>query len=368
MGAEFCEDAERGLLSRDEGAWVARVDAELSNVRGAWHRAVEDGRLDVAARITVALGEFAFHRSRSELWEQARALAAHPGLERSPLAAAVLGEAAHSAWLQGELAEAERFATRGLELADPGDPSLWRCWESMGMVLTFSNDFPAAERAFLRAVDELRLGPQEAAAARALAARPRLYRGDIEGARALVALARPAADAAGRLSLMAAVRCVQGEVEMAADPAGALAPLREAIELARPVGAVFLEQVAAMTLLDVYDRLGDRAAALALYPGLLRHWERSGHRLQQWMLHGLAGVLAGLGRLEDTAVLLAAAGAITGPAPMTAGDADRLRTLDARAAEALGADAYARARAAGAALTPAGMLDFARAAIARATA
>jgi hypothetical protein len=110
---------------------VRRIDTELPNLRGAWHRAPEAGELKVAARITVALGEHGFYGGRAELWGWARRLAAYPGLTGSPLEAAVLGEASQAAWLQGHLTAAEDLALRGLEAAAPttrAAGAAWRAW------------------------------------------------------------------------------------------------------------------------------------------------------------------------------------------------------------------------------------------------
>jgi predicted ATPase/DNA-binding SARP family transcriptional activator len=356
--AAFAEAAEQALRGPEEAAWWRRVDAELPNLRGAWHRALGDGRLEVAARIAVALGEHAYYRGRAEIWTWLRRLADQPALAGSPLAAAVLGEASQAAWFQGDLAAAEALALRGLATAGPADPGRWRCLEGLATVRNLQAAYCESERRYAEAADAPGCPATRSAALRCAVALPRLFGGDVDGARAIIDAARPAADRTGHATSIAMARYIEGEVALRQDPARAIAPLTEAIALARSVGIWFVNGIAGVALVSAHTRLGDRAAAVGLYPDLVRHWQRSGNWILQWTtLRNLVELLVDLGLHEDAALILGAADAADQSATVTGPDAARLQALQAELAAALGGERLRQAAAQGASLPRAQVVE-----------
>jgi hypothetical protein len=136
--------------------------------------------------------------------------------------------------------------------------------------------------------------------------------------------------------------------------------------MARSVGNWLAEGLASVALVSASTRLGDRPAALALYPGLIRHWQRSGNWVLQWTtLRNLVELLVDLGRHEDAALILGAADAADQTAAVTGPDAARLHALRSELRAALG-DRLERVTGRGASLPRAQVVEHALQAVARA--
>lgn len=80
---------------------------EVPNLRAAWRLAREQGRLDDAAALVITLAETAGWRNLTEVWSWASELAADPALGTHHRRAAVLGAASVTAWLRGDLSDAD---------------------------------------------------------------------------------------------------------------------------------------------------------------------------------------------------------------------------------------------------------------------
>lgn len=333
------EEARQGLEGPDEAAWVRRIDAELANIRSAWHRAVEDGDLDTQARIVVALSEYALWRSRSELWAWSRRLADDPRLAGSELEVPVLGAASRAAWLQGDRAASRRLASEGLARAGPS-PQRWTALENMAVEHLSQGAFGEAQRCWQEAVDTGGSPPGEAETMRSAIALAQVFGGDLAGARATLQAQQRSVDASGCPTVRAWHRYVAGEVALVDRPTEAIALLDEAIRLARTVGAEFIEGVATHALVSGALRLGDRDTALLRLPEVIRHWQRSGSWTQQWTtLRILVELLVDLGAYQEAAVVLGAADHAEEAATVVGADAARLEAIRARL---VSDDGYAR--------------------------
>jgi hypothetical protein len=284
-----------------------------------------------------------------------------------PLEAAVLGEASQAAWLQGDLTAAEDLAMRGLEAAPPHDPGRWRCLESLASIRNLQAAYAESERRYLETADAPGCPGSRAATVRCVAALPRLFGGDVDGAREILDATRAAVDATGYPTAMAMARYVEGEVALRQDPAAAVAPLAEAVALARSTGNWLAEGLASVALVSASTRLGDRPAALGLYPGLLRHWQRSGNWVLQWTtLRNLVELLVDLGHHQDAALILGAADAADQTAAVTGPDAARLKALRSELRTALGYELLDQVTGEGAAMPRAEVVEHALQAVARA--
>jgi hypothetical protein len=117
---------------------------------------------------------------------------------------------------------------------------------------------------------------------------------------------------------------------------------------------------AGLSLLSLESRHGDPRAALARYPALIEHWERSSGWNGLWVsLRILVETLERAGHPEPAAVLHGALVASATAPPLIGQDAVRLSAVVDRLARALGSDALGTHQARGAGLGDKGAVAFA---------
>ncbi|PVZ14817.1 BTAD domain-containing putative transcriptional regulator [Actinomycetospora cinnamomea] len=350
--------AEQGLDGPDEAAWVRRLDAHLPDIRSAWHRLHEAGDVDGAARLSVALAGYAQWQGRSELWGWARRLA--EGEVPDPeLRVAVHGAAAQAAYLQGDLSASARYAESGLAGA-PGAPRRWWCLAARHILAMYRGSYAEAERlAGLLQADE-GVSPTWRVVLLGNIALARTYRGDTDAARAAVEPCRRAAAALAGPTGLAWSRYVDGEVALPTDPVRAARSLGEAVTIARGVDATFVEGVATVGLVSAAMRSGDTRRAMDGFPEAIRHWARTGMRVQQWTtLRILVELLVGLEVHVPAAVLITAADAAPDAPAVVGADAQRLDALRETLRERLGDEAMERAGARSSGLTTPDVIAYA---------
>ncbi|RJU01071.1 hypothetical protein D6T65_11645 [Arthrobacter frigidicola] len=308
---ELVEQAEGALEGPDEAQWVEILETELPNIRTAWQGSMNRSDLTAAARITVALANYAQIHEQSELWPWARDLAAHHGLAGHPLSAPVQSAAAQAACLQGDLDEAERLlavARQQVEVAPQVPQRAWWCPASANIVAIFRGSYLEAERLAREAYDAPSVSPLWRVILLADIALARLYRGDIEGAREAVTPCARRAAAVGCPAGRSFAAFVDGEVALVDDPDRAAAALEQAVAIARSVKAGYVEGVAMVSLLSGAMRRRDYRRAVDAFPAVIEHWQRSGMWVQQWTtLRLLAELLADLDQPRPAVVLLSAA-------------------------------------------------------------
>lgn len=353
---DLAERAEAGHEGPDEGTWIARLVAEFSNIRTAWHAAVARGDLSTAARISVTLACYAQMHGQTEVWGWARRLVADGGLAGHRLETAVHGAAAQACFLQGDLGAAEDTIARGLAIAAgvEGAPRAWWCVAAANVVALFRGDHDRAERLALEALEAATDSPLWQVILAGDVVLARLYAGDVDGAReAIAACSRLAADC-GSPTARSWSLFIEGEVALVHDPTHAVTLLEEALAVARTVSSSFVEGVAMVSLLSAATRADDHGRAIDAVPIVVGHWQRLGGMwVQQWTtLRILAELLGSLGLDEDAVVLLAAAETYGADAAEVVGtDAERERALRAALRSRLGDDGYARCEARGQRLT-----------------
>ena len=362
---DFLEEAGDGLRSGDETAWAERVAAELGNVRSAWRRAVAAGDVDAAARIVVALRSYTVWRwaGGDELHAWARVLIDSPGLRGSPHESAVYGVAAEAAFARGDLAEATDLARRGLQAADGSPAGRPRCEHALGLVALAEGDTTAAEKHWLAAADDPATSFVDRTAHRADIALARVRRGDVDGARRLLAPFARMAASTGWPTARARHRYLDGEISADAEPDAAVAALSEAAEVAAAAGSSVVEGVALDALAALQARRGQTAAAAASWARVLRHWQRAVASSRLWgALREAALALALLGAHEPAAVVLAAAD-VASPAAVPDGGDDRLAEVRTALRTSLGPEALTAAQQRGVDLSPGAVVEEAIAAL-----
>jgi predicted ATPase len=340
----LAERAERELLGPNEAEWVHRLDVEFANLRAAWQQALDAGDLAAACRIAVAVSEHARMRSLHEPWAWAMTVGRRTDLPHDGRAVAVLGVAALAACRLGDPDAAEELAGDGLAHASgPGD-GRWRCLHALAIARMMRGDHESAAARSAQAAAEPDCPPPVRACFAANVGLARSYAGTATpgeldaSTRALQRGDWPSGQAWGWYVSAEAVRLT--------DPAESLRRLERALDLARGVGSVFIQNLAEVGRLAAALRLGDHATALRGVSDVIRGWQRSGSWSQQWTtLRTLAALFAELDADEPAAVLLAAAD--TAPEAPAIGDPELAahRKLRARLQARLGPQRYAAATA-----------------------
>jgi predicted ATPase/class 3 adenylate cyclase len=233
----FCalaEAAESHIESAgDQPQWMARLDADLDNLRAALARAlVEPGGGTHALRICSSLYRYWAHRGHAHEGRRwcMKALARDPDAAPTPLHARVMQAAGVLAWREADIAAGRALSERALEIARRcGDRALQgRILSNLGGMAVHQSD-PAAARRYL----------EEAIA--------------IERA-----LQHPIYEARCNNNL-AALAITQGDYDAAAPP------LERALALCREHGLRFEEANAASHLGFLAQRRGDYRSARVLH-------------------------------------------------------------------------------------------------------
>ena len=355
---QTAEELRQGLRSAHEAVADRRLRLELANLRAARDLARRNGDLDLRIAITLAVHEAAVYRDISELWAWSRELAADPSLSGHRQETAVLGSAAESSWLLGDLEEAERLARQGLRVAEESgaeETLTRRSWSALAVVALFRADFDTSRARWLRAAS---LGddpsPQLATAAMASG-----YAGDRESAAQLLAQAREANERVPSVGNRAYNHYAAGEI--AVEPQRAVREYTVARELARSCGATFVEGVATVGLASVLTTTGDVTEAAGGFLMLLDYWPVTGNQTQLWTtVRNAALLLLDVGRVETAALLLASADAAGSASSVGGASGSRVTLASERLQELMGPSGLAAVRARAGTLDVADVLRLAR--------
>lgn len=341
------DEVARGRWGPAEPEFVARFDAHLAELRRAHGWFVQTGRIEDLLRLSLVLADFADQRQRVDLAQLVDEALAVIGDAAHPLAARLLGRAAHPAWQRGDLDGAQRRCEQAFTLAASlGAPAAARdAHGAMGNIELFRGHPESAVQHSRRAAELAAAAGDRAGRLIALVdlTLNESYAGQHSAAAGhepeITALAAELGSptALGWAAYAAGERCAER------DPQRAVPLLQRALEHAELADASFLAGVVRHTLLTTAARGDDPAAALPRFATLIDHWHRCGGWTQLWIaLRNLIETLSRDGRHAPVARLLGAYDSSVRAAPPLGADAHRLRAAAAAARAALGggADGY----------------------------
>lgn len=342
------------VLGPDEPTAAARIRAGFGDIRHAVFLARRWGDVGTLVELISGLGGYLrFHQG----WEVAgwaadtlvlvERAAPHDLECRTVLG----GVASWSLWFSGDLAAAEKVATRTLAASNDlhaGTASVLATLAVVHMYNGLPEAVPTAERGLAIAIDrnETFLAAYLAGAL----AITKAYAGDPEAARGDLALQETLVDALNNPSARAWWLYCQAEVSGDRSPERTVRLARDAADLARRAQSNLLENVSRITALTVAARRGMGEGLQDEFRDLIDRFRRDGAWTHVHVIvWNLAEALAQQGRLVEATVLLHASPA---GAPDPYGDQlVRLDRLRAEAAAALAPAVFDAAAARGAAMT-----------------
>lgn len=361
--ADWLDAANRRLMEPGSGA-LAEIEVALPELRNAFGWALDNGRIDLAARVAVQMLDFGFFRLRPDVlqWTE-RVIAADPD-DSSALASSVWCVASYAAWMAGDLEECASRSRRACSIAERrGGPLPTDVLQAEASVALFRGELDAAAAQYHAASE--RANPDDPA------------RPIVSGASEILALGYAGRDAiaAERVdALLARVppdTCYAayawycaGEADIAVDPERARARFARALEIAERTHTSFVTGTAGASKASLDARHGDPAQAAADYRRLILHWRRAGMWSTQWtMLRSIAGLLARLGKPRDAAVLEGAIRATLAGHRIFGADEVALNELSRTLESAMGPAGYADAVRTGASLDGNAAVEHALAAL-----
>jgi predicted ATPase len=347
----FAEQADQGVQGPQIEAWILQMREEFPNLRAGHQWAMAAGDVDVALRLSVALGEYAYERMSIEVGLWAAEAIAMPGAADHPLWASANGVAAQGAWLRGSPAQARSFAEAGLAVA----PSDWRLTNVVGLIALYEGDVARAQRQYevARAIaadagDDFHL-------ARALGevGFVRYMQGDTEAAGFAEAAVEVAATTRNRQAQAHAAWAL-GVCLFRRAPELALKELQRAMDLAVAVDAQMTFNAAADTLEQLEGLLAQPSVVEEIAATVRRatYWGRISNVPVQWgAVRDLAELLARNDDLELAVVLHGAWEKAGLKTPLSRHGATAHQKLMGDVRTELGDDRWSRAVARGRALS-----------------
>jgi predicted ATPase/DNA-binding CsgD family transcriptional regulator len=362
---ELAEAAEEPLRGATQPEWVGRLDAEHDNMRAALVWCVELGEAELGCRLAGALWRFWLmrgHLSEARRWLES--VLAIPG-PVSPARAKALCGAGIMARFQGDFAGArERLvSSEGLTRAAGSTRDLADVLIHLGSIERYLGDPESAHAHLDESLRLWRRSGDRWGLALALSARAGLANdeGDYAAAQQLRAESLQLYQAVGDRQGAAQALLGLGEVARCrGDDEGAREYYERALEQFRTLGNRLHVAVALQNLGHVLSQRGRQDEALSHLIESVNVFRALGHKVGvAACLVGLAGVEAGRGRPRQAAALLGNAEHImrTIGTVFSAADRAALDRTRAAAAATLGDEAFAAARAEGAALTVEEVLD-----------
>jgi len=319
----LAEAASRGVQGVDERAWIEATLPNVDNLRAAFEYAFAERDVDLALRLVSALPELTHVRGMYEAdeWAQRSLELADPG---HPLFAAAVGCAARGAWGVGDFARAERLAALadgallGAGTGRSGHPA-----DVAADVALYRGDVAAAEAYYRSEVDRaaregdrIRLVWTLYYVAICRAVR-RVPEEGVAAAQEALAVARET----GNPSALSMGHYALGLVLKKSHPDQALALLDEAARLAAEVQNFWWEGIALMEAAATRAVHGDPAEGAAALVVVLDHWDYVGDWTQQWLnLRYVVRLLTRLGAEHEATMLHHSLLAAGKPSPLkTAG-------------------------------------------------
>jgi predicted ATPase/DNA-binding SARP family transcriptional activator len=365
----LAQDAAVGLDSPEEGAWAARIDRELDNLRAAHASAVREGDVDAAVRMVSALREYSFRRIRYEIAGWAEATAEVEGFREHPGAYVVAAVAAYGRWVRGDLETSIELAREAVELQGPSTRPTCGLPER---VLANAHFYLGHTDEAMEWIDRmLRTGREGASGAQLahalyMASVASISTGDHRRGAELAEEASQVAVRAGSPTAGAQAAYARGLAARSVDGASAEAELRRATDLALQAGNRWIRAFALTEVHWAEARRGELLAGLAGFSEVIDAWHRGGDWANLWLsLRHVFAILVELRSYEAAGVVhgaLAATGAARA-LPLEPADAERLDLEVGALRRALRPEDLARAQAAGSGMSESEVVAFVQATI-----
>ncbi|MGH9009462.1 MAG: ATP-binding protein [Acidimicrobiia bacterium] len=363
----LAEQADAGLRGAEEVEWADRLEHEMANLRAAhrWlmHRENADGALRLSGAL-LAYGLWNIGVSDMHTW--AEEAAEHFAASRHPALSAARATAAWGAWLRADLARAEACTTRSLAGEFDDCPARHMALQIAGVVQLTHGRFDEAEELFHRSIDQSRAAGDHLFLVYALGScgLALAYGGRSEAARRVADAGLEVAAARGNATMRAWANYYAGEVRLETHPDEASVLLARSLADATRLSSRLLLGAARLSMASLEARHGDPRAALAHYPELLAHWERSGNWNGMWVtLRILIETLDRAGESIPAATLYGALEASATAPPLVGQDAGRLPGVLEHLRRQLGPEELRVYRQQGAELGDNGVVAFALAAL-----
>ena len=316
---------------------LATLDRHREDVEIALGRALDSGDLDLASRITQALGacpHWTAHPTLIDLViETGEASAQNGGPHPGAIAAAAMALAG-----RGELARCRDLAEPLLARSDVRE-SPWASYlvqTALGVAAVYAGDAAESELHWRSVLEIPNLPPALRAEAHCGLALLHRYQGNLALAADHGAAAVLLAETAGAASVQAFAHYAAGEAALGSPDRGA-ALLAAASEEAAAAGATHVELVARLALLAALVRDGRLDDAATVAAGTVRIALQAGAWPQLWTcLRIVAELLAGIGRPEQAALLLFASDQASNAPPPMGDDIPRYAALRRRLDAGLG--------------------------------
>jgi hypothetical protein len=325
----------------EQGAARRRFDVHLPDLRAAHAWLRDHGRTDELMRLTIVFAFHAYYRlfvDLVRLVEETLQVVTHVD---DPQRVRLLGLAAGSSWVRGDLELAERYSHEALDLGDAlgVTGATAAAHEALGMVLLMGGDLDGARTECERARSLAAADGDHCTEAFALAdlGLSATYAGDDTAAARYGDALDALATVVGAPSIRGYAAYLRGERLAERDPTAATRHLTEAVAAAEEVDDPFLAGVARHTLMTTAARLDEAGHAVTSFAGLLDQWNGSGAWTQLWLtMRALIDALSRDGRHREAAVLLGAHATSRSAPAVFGADARRLDAAVAAARRDLG--------------------------------
>jgi predicted ATPase len=276
-------DVDVGLKGRDEERWLRTMDAEFANFRTAFDWSVGIGDVDLALRLTVALGRFGVPRPRYSVWRWIELVSEMPQARDHPLRPQAMAFGAVDVVVAsggpGLLADRVRkmdaaFAHADLELTS------YAVWAHSALAAVTGRPEEAIEQG-ARAV-ELALAGGDLHAASVHGSMLSLFLttyGDTDRAVQRAQEAFALGSELGNPTLLAVSEVSLGSALKTVDPQRARVHLQAGVSRSRLVGNDMARSIGERKLAELLAAAGDLIGALETYLDVLEHATEFGVRL-----------------------------------------------------------------------------------------
>jgi predicted ATPase/DNA-binding SARP family transcriptional activator len=366
---DLAERAAIGLGGPDEARWVEELDAAFDDMREAHASALEDGHVDPAIRLVVALREYSWRRIRYELVTWADTTEPSASATDHPLYPILLGVIAYGRFVRGDLDAAIENGERAADAAAHlGTSTEGLAERALGNARFYRDrDFDAASL-ITRMVDIVEAvgTPSLLAHAYYMCSVAETSLGNYASGAQLAARSAAAADESGSPTAHALADYAVALRLETTDPDAALDLLDRSVRYAESVGNRWIRAFALTESLWMRAKSGHALEALRGYHDVVDTWFRGGDWANQWLsLRHVFAIFEVLEHDEVAATLYGAldtAGAIHA-LPLEPGHADDFDRAVDRLSARLGAAEFADAAARGRAMRDEEVVRYALAAI-----